>query len=207
MPYLRGSCLNYFKFNTNRIAPHSENKEKRLEEFERYSLNANINEENEYLDLLEYHDSSFNEILEHEYNKYIYKKLKEFLYYRFDNINVDLYFDFYKLTFNELERKYNIPILKIMRYCTFITTVLKTDYDFKVFCETYLEDIITERRFKQYDYKTKMQGKIDVGYILNEDIATDYTNTAILNFEVGKDVKIHNYFRVRFPQQNLIENL
>lgn len=207
MPYLRGSCLNYFKFNTNRIAPHSENKEKRLEEFERYSLNANINEENEYLDLLEYHDSSFNEILEHEYNKYIYKKLKEFLYYRFDNINVDLYFDFYKLTFNELERKYNIPILKIMRYCTFITTVLKTDYDFKVFCETYLEDIITERRFKQYDYKTKMQGKIDVGYILNEDIVTDYTNTAILNFEIGKDVKIHNYFRVRFPQQNLIENL
>lgn len=24
------------------------------------------------------------------------------------------------------------------------------------------------------------------------------------DFEIGKDVKIHNYFRVRFPQQNLI---
>ena len=107
MPHLRGSCLNYFKFNTNRITPDSENKEKRLEEFKSFSLNNNINEENEYLDLLGYNDSSINDFLEHDYNKYIYAKLKDFfLYYRFENMNVDLYFDFYKLTFNELEHKY-----------------------------------------------------------------------------------------------------
>lgn len=204
MPYLRGSCLNYFKFNTNRLTPHSENKEKRLEEFKSFSLNDNINEENEYLDLLEYHDYSFNDFLEHEYNKFVFAKIKEYLYMRFDNVNVDLYFDFYKLTFDELERKYNIPILNSMRYCTFITTVLKTDYDFKVFCEKYLDDVLIERRFKQYEYKTKMYGKIDVGYILNEEITTEFSHTSMLGFEVGKDVKIHNYFRVRFPQQNLI---
>lgn len=33
---------------------------------------------------------------------------------------------------------------------------------------------------------------------------TEFSNTAILGFEVGKDVKIHNYFRIRFPKQNLI---
>lgn len=204
MPHLRGSCLNYFKFNTNRITPHSENKEKRLEEFKSFSLNDNINEENEYLDLLEYNDSSINDFLEHDYNKYIYAKLKDFLYYRFDNINVDLYFDFYKLTFDELEHKYKKPILNIMRYCTFITTVLKTDYDFKIFCEKYLEEIITERRFKQWEYQNKMNGKIDVAHLLNDEIVTEFSHTSMLNFEIGKDVKIHKYFRVRFPQQNLI---
>lgn len=204
MSHLRGICLNYFKFNTNRITPHSENKEKRLEEFKSFSLNDNINEENEYLDLLEYNDSSINDFLEHDYNKYIYAKLKDFLYYRFDNINVDLYFDFYKLTFDELEHKYKKPILNIMRYCTFITTVLKTDYDFKIFCEKYLEEIITERRFKQWEYQNKMNGKIDVAHLLNDEIITEFSHTSMLNFEIGKDVKIHNYFRVRFPQQNLI---
>lgn len=204
MPHLRGSCLNYFKFNTNRITPNSENKEKRLEEFKSFSLNNNINEENEYLDLLGYNDSSINDFLEHDYNKYIYAKLKDFLYYRFENMNVDLYFDFYKLTFNELEHKYKKPILNIMRYCTFITTVLKTDYDFKIFCEKYLKEIITERRFKQWEYQNKMNGKIDVTHLLNDEIVTNFSHTSMLNFEIGKDVKIHKYFRVRFPQQNLI---
>ena len=204
MPHLRGSCLNYFKFNTNRITPNSENKEKRLEEFKSFSLNNNINEENEYLDLLGYNDSSINDFLEHDYNKYIYAKLKDFLCYRFENINVDLYFDFYKLTFNELEHKYKKPILNIMRYCTFITTVLKTDYDFKIFCEKYLKEIITERRFKQWEYQNKMNGKIDVTHLLNDEIVTNFSHTSMLNFEIGKNVEIHNYFRVRFPQQNLI---
>ena len=37
-----------------------------------------------------------------------------------------------------------------------------------------------------------------------DEIVTNFSHTSMLNFEIGKDVKIHNYFRVRFPQQNLI---
>lgn len=205
MIYLRGSCLNYFKLNTNRLQPYSEDKEKRLEEFERYSLDNNINEKETFLERLEDESTSYNDFIEHEYNKYIFKKLDEYLHLRFDNVRTDIYFDFYRLTFEEIECKYLYPICNIMRYCTFITTVLKTDNDFKLFCEKYLSDVLEERRFKQWEYQTKMNGKIDVSHILNDEIKTEFSNTAILNFEIGKDVKIHNYFRVRFPQQNLIK--
>lgn len=205
MVYLRGSCLNYFKLNTNRATPYSENKEKRLEEVQRFSLNDNINEKEEYIELLEDEDLSFNDFIEHEYNKYVFRKLDEYLHIRFDNIRTDIFFDFYRLTFEEIECKYLYPISDIMRYCTFIITVLKTDSDFKTFCETYLTDVITERRFKQWEYQNKMNGKIDVKHLLDDEITTEFSNSAILGFEVGKDVKIHNYFRVRFPQQNLVK--
>lgn len=207
MPYLRGSCLNYFKLNTNRLNPYSENKEKRLEEFKSFSLNDNINEKEEYIELLEDDNLPYNDLIEHEYNKYVFKKLDEYLHIRFDNVRTDIFFDFYKLTFEEIECKYLYPLENIIRYCTFITTVLKTDEDFKLFCETYLEDVLTERRFKQWEYKTKMTGKIDVKRILDDEITTEFSNTSILGFAVGKDVKIHNYFRIRFPQQNLIEKI
>lgn len=45
---------------------------------------------------------------------------------------------------------------------------------------------------------------IDVEHLLNDEIVTEFSHTSMLNFEIGKDVQIHNYFRVRFPQQNLI---
>lgn len=205
MVHLRGSCLNYFKLNTNRVTPYSENKEKRLEEVKRFSLNDNINEKEEYMELLEDEDLSFNDFIEHEYNKYVFKKLDEYLHIRFDNVRTDIFFDFYRLTFEEIECKYLYPISDIMKYCTFITTVLKTDSDFKTFCETYLEDVIIERRFKQWEYQNKMNGKIDVKHLLDDEIITEFSNRAILGFEVGKDVKIHNYFRVCFPQQNLVK--
>lgn len=205
MPYLRGSCLNYFKLNTNRLQPYSKKQEKRLEEFKRFSLDDNINEKETFLERLEDDDCSYNDFIEREYNNYILKKLDKYLHIRFDNVRTDIYFDFYRLTFEEIECKYLYPIRNIMRYCTFITTVLKTDNDFKLFCEKYLSDVLEERRFKQWEYQTKINGKIDVSHILNDEIKTEFSNTAILNFEIGKGVKIHNYFRVRFPQQNLIE--
>lgn len=41
----------------------------------------------------------------------------------------------------------------------------------------------------------KTTDKLDV-----KEIVTEFSHTSMLNFEIGKDVKIHNYF----PQQNLI---
>lgn len=204
-PYYRGACLNYFKNNTNRIMKHSEDKEKRLLEFETISLNrkSEITENVEFVDILvdENSEQSFNSIIDKNYFKYVLDKLKNYLLIKFKNINVDLYFDFYRLTFDELETKYHYPMLNIVRYCNYITTVLKTSSDFQLYCEKYLIDELIERRMNKYNYLMYSDDIIDVKPILEDDIITEYSNTTMLSYEVNKDVKIHNYFRVRFNQQ------
>lgn len=200
--YFRGACLDYFKFNTNRLMPHSRNKEKRLEEFEYFSLNSNINEYNEYQDLLVDENShlSYFGIIENQYNKYVIDTIKKYLLNKFENVNIDLFIDFFKLTFEQLEEKYNYPKMNIFRYVNYIITVLKTSDDFYSYCQEYLYDVLVERGMYKYNYTMNNFDKIDINSILVENIVTDYTNTSILDYSINKDVKIRNYFRVRFIQ-------
>lgn len=201
--YYRGACLNYFKHNTNRLMPHSENKENRLLEFEIFSLDATTTNDGDetWSNMLvdETTPQSYYAVEEQSYNKYVINTICNYISEKFEDVNIDLFLDFYKLPFKQLENKYGYSMMNIYRYVSFIVTTLQTSNDFKYYANKYLYDVLLDKRLPTMNY-TMYQSyeRINIQSLLTNNIETEFSNTSMLSFEVGKDVKIHNYFREKF---------
>ena len=204
MIYLRGSCLNYFKYNTNRIMKHSEDKEKRLlEHKETMSIDKQLVEDGStLLDLIPVTEYGYNTILEFEYQSYIKQKIFDFCYKNLKGFNHNLFKDFFELSHYDLLKKYPYEYKNILQYVNFIILYLKTSKEFEEYCYKYLYDVLIDRPFNKFQYTNHMKN-IDLTRLLNEDIKTEYTGKKATRFQYGVDCAFLSYFRCNF-RKNLL---